>query len=218
MTLPDSLLSADAPKLALCMYLDVQGDPFRYAFALCDQTPPTSTILPTADPDFDGQTFSTADPRILGLSPVTNQYGGVEAVQFILSGSLQLDSAIINALADPAKFRGRTAKVWKVLQSNDFQPLHAQQVFGGFMTTLRIEIGPDFQRIVLTAEMWARLRSGGSPNRTLLSQQLYDPGDLSAAATLGTANSGSALGIATAAGGGPGAGLEPWLDFNISFR
>ena len=190
----DGMLTTPGTRLALCAFLDIDGDQLWHALSPVPVVAPATSILPAADPDFDGRTFTTLDPRFVSVSAVEHGPGGAEAVAFTVSGSLEMDSDLMTALSNPANFRGRTAKIWIVHLDANWQPDAARNIYTGVMAVPAFAMGAEEQTITVVAENYLTLIGSGAPARTLLSQQDYDAGDLSAAATLATASSGNALG------------------------
>ena len=205
----DTMLTTAGTRLALCAFLDIAGDPVRAAFSPVAIATPGISVLPAADPDFDGQTFTTLDPRFVRVSTVEHGPGGAEAVAFTVSGSLEMDSDLMTALSDPSRFRGRTAKIWIVHLDANWQPDAARNIYTGVMAVPAFAMGADEQTITIVAENYLTLIGSGAPSRTLLSQKDYDAGDDSAAATLATASSGNALGPSFEGGMG---GLINWFE------
>lgn len=201
----DAQLSGPVVRIGIAAYLDVAGDPLRYALAPAPVITPPTSLLDDPDPDFDGRTFTTLDPRFVSVTPVTHGPGGAEAVSFTVAGTLALDSGLMTAFSDPSKFRGRTAKLWLVLFGADLLPVAARPYYSGVMAVPQFRMAGDEQTITVVAESHLAIIGSGSPSRTLLSQKLYDSGDESAAATLGTAGSTDALGIYDYGGYGGGA-------------
>lgn len=190
----DLQLSQPTVRVALCAYLDLLDEPLRYCISpVTPLVMPSLSLLDLPDPDFDGQTFIALDPRFVSVSAVTNGEGGTERVDFVVSGDIDLDSEVMNALSDPARFRGRVAKIWSVLLNDAWQPIAADPDYVGFMAVPSYALDPASAQITVSAENHLALSAGGAPARTLLSQKLYDPGDESAAATLGKPD-GTALG------------------------
>lgn len=191
----DLQLSAEVVRVALCVYLDLLDEPLRYC--LSPVTPlvmPGTSLLDVPDPDFDGQSFTALDPRFISMSSIQNGPGGTERVDFTVSGDLDLDSDVMTALSNPARFRGRVAKVWTVLLNDAYQPIAADPDYVGFMAVPSYGLAPSSAQITLSAENYLSLSSGGAPSRTLLSATTYDAADFSAAATLGKPD-GQALGF-----------------------
>lgn len=191
----NNLLSQPAVRVGICAYLDIVDDPLRYALARAQIRAPQASILDTPDADFDNWTFDILDPRMISLSPIGDSLDRSEKVVFTLSSTLQFDSDIMTALSDPARFRGRIVKIWLVRFGDNWQPTHARRVKTCYMSTVHFSMGASQQVIQLSAESWEAFISSGAPSRSLLSQQLYDPGDLSAEATIGASNSHDALGL-----------------------
>ncbi len=197
----DLQLSQPTVRVALCAYLDLLNEPLRYALApMAELAMPAISLLDLPDPDFDGQTFTALDPRFVSVSAIRNGPGGSQRVDFSVAGDIDLDSEVMTALSDPARFRGRVAKVWTVLLDAAYQPIAADTEYTGFMTVPSFALAAAASQITIAAENHLALSAGGAPARTLLSQQLYDPDDLSAQATLGKSD-GSALGDMIRAGG-----------------
>lgn len=213
----DLILSQPVARLALAAFLDIEGEPLRYALApVGSLAMPASTILPAADPQFDGQTFTTLDPRFVTVSPVTHGDGGVEAVEFTVSGTLGMDADLMTALSNPARFRGRVARLWLVRLDDNWMPTHARPYYRGYMSTPSFslepadETGAARQTIVLRAENYLSLIGSGAPARSLLTSP--DPDDRAADATVGASGASSAL------GGENRAGLGAVLDQLMKFR
>jgi len=195
----DSQLSAAVPRVFLCAFLDLDGDPVRAALAPMSLAMPGTSILSIADAAFDGQTFTAVDPTMVSVTPVTHGPGGMEAVSFRVSGTLALDSAYLTALSDPSKFRGRVAKLWLGVFDANWQPVAARPYAVGYMTTPRFLLAPDEQAITIECENYMALVGSGAPSRTLL--WTPDPDDHAAAATTGAANSVDSFGPGIIGGG-----------------
>jgi hypothetical protein len=189
----DADLSAPAPILGLAAFLDIQDDPLRYCIAPLPLTMPNATILPSADPDFDGRAFTTLDPRFISVSPISFGPGGTDGVEFQLSGSLEFDADLLTALSDPSRFFGRIAKLWLIRLNESYQPTHATPRFVGYMSVPSFAGDAESQTILLRAESYLAIRVG-SPSRSLLNQKEFDPDDESAGATIGAARGTGALG------------------------
>ena len=188
----DLQLSAELIRISILVYLDLQDEPLRYC--LSPVTPlvmPGTSLLDEPDADFDGQTFTALDPRFVSISSIRNGESGTERVEFSVAGDIGLDTEVMNALSNPARFRGRAAKVWSVLLNESYQPIAADVDYVGFMAVPSYGLSASSARITVAAENHAALGAGGAPARTLLSQKLYDSGDNSAAATLGKPDGGA---------------------------
>jgi hypothetical protein len=194
----DAQLSASAPRVFICAYLDILDDPVWAALAPLSVVTPASTILPAPDPDFDNRTFTALDPRFVSVTPVVHGPGGMEAVEYRIAGTLAADSAYLTALSNPARFRGRPAKLWLGVFNDSWQPVAARPFSVGYMTTPKFVIAPDEQAISIISENYMALIGSGAPSRTLLWSP--DPADQAAAATTGAVNSTAALGPSWAGG------------------
>lgn len=207
----DVQLSAPIVRVAICAFLDLLDDPLRYCIAPHSLTMPATTLLDEADPYFDGQTFTALDPRFIDMSPIQQGAGGTQRVDFTVSGDIDLDSETMNALSNPARFRGRLARVWTVLLDAAGQPIAADHEYSGYMSVPSYGLSPEARSITVASENYLVLRAGGAPARTLLSAKKYDPGDLSAEATLSTAGGTGALGL-------PGGGRIDPINPNEQYR
>lgn len=194
----DNQLSAPVVTVGLCAFLDIKDDPLRYALAPFGPLVTIGQLTGAPDGDFDGQTFETLDPRFISVSPVAHEEGGVGSVEFTLSGTLELDSDILNGLADPAKFRGRVARMWLVLIDPASSALiAARSYYRGYMTQVAVTSTPPdadghaMQTVKVTTENYLALL-GGAPARTLM--WTPDPDDHAPAATIGSWGASAALG------------------------
>lgn len=182
--LTDAALSQPYVRAFMLAYLDIAGDPLRAVLA------PHSIRVPagmTGDDDIDGHLFDALDPRLVDVGPVEHGEGGTEQLTVSLSGTIALDSDLLNLLADPANFRGREAKLFIGLLSGA-TPVEMRGHYAGYMSVPVIEGEADSQTISLAIENYLDLFTGGRPARTLLSQRAYDPDDASGDATAGAAN------------------------------
>ena len=195
----DAQLSAPAPRVGVCIYMDIDGLPMRFALAMVPVIAPATTILPVSDPEFDGQTFTTADPRILSVSPVRHGPGGAEALEVTASGTLGLDADLMTAFSNPARFWGRVVRLWLVVFDDNWQPVAARPHYTGYMSTPAFDLQPpddqgNAQQVIrVRGENYLDLLGGDPPSRTLLWSP--DPDDRAAAATTGAAGASAALGI-----------------------
>jgi len=180
-------------------WLDILGDPVR-ANTSGENITPTGT----GDPDLDGLQFSGISATLVDVSAVKYKQGGSDPVTARLSGITGIDQETLDLIADPANWRGREARLWRIIRN----ALNAQQ--GGFhayytgrMTSLRHAGSTSEQFIEVTIESYLSVFSEAS-NRTYLDQSKFDPGDESARAAIALAN-GNYTGAPTLSGGGYGA-------------
>ena len=195
-------LDAEIIKPVFFVWLDIDGDPVRANTSGHDITPSG-----TGDPDLDGHTFIGIGGDFVDISSVRYAQGGSESVTAELSGIPGIDDDTLALIEDPANWRGRDARLWRVIRNS----LNAQQ--GGFhsyytgkMTALQHASGDGGQVLRMTIESYLAVFSQAS-NRTYLDQELFDSGDLSARAAIAIAN-GNYTGAPTNGGyqGGGGTG------------
>ncbi|MFA5582238.1 MAG: hypothetical protein WDA25_09850 [Paracoccaceae bacterium] len=185
---------ASGAQLALCAYLDIDGDPARAALAPVDVVAPAISILAAPDSDFDGQTFSTigapavgqaSAPLLVRIDPITLAAGGGEGMRVSLSGALQVDADILNTLADASSYFGRRVAFWQVALNSDFEPIAGRLFYSGKMVSIASRIGRDAQTLSIDIEDWRALLGSGVPARTVSQQTMYDPDDHVADAIIG---------------------------------
>lgn len=168
-------------------FLDILGDPLRACTA-----GRSFEIAGTGDPDLDGFVYDGIDPTVVDIGPVRAKDGGSDAVTAKLSGLVTLDNELLNIIGNPANWQSRTARLWRMIRDEDgVQRGAIQHYYTGWMTALSIVGDPDQgQTISVTIESYLAAYSAAS-NRTYQDQELFDPGDLSARATIAIANGNS---------------------------
>lgn len=182
-------------------WLDFVGDPVRANTSGADRIPTGA-----GDPDLDGQLFVGISGTMVSVSPVKFSEGGSESVTAELSGIPGVDDATLALLADPANWRGRDARLWRIIRNaSNVQQGGFHGYYTGKMTSVSLAGGADEQRISVTIESYLAALSQAS-NRTYLDQSRYDPGDESARAAIAIANGN--YGQAPTPGGG-GGGVTP---------
>ena len=168
-------------------YLDILGDPLRACTA-----GRSFAMAGTGDADLDGYTYDGVDPTVVDIGPVRAKDGGTDAVTAKLSGLVSLDSDLLAIIGNPVNWRGRPARLWRMIRDEDGNQQGAlQHYYTGWMTSLTILGDPvEGQTINLTVESYLAAYSQAS-NRTYLQQEDFDPGDFSARATIAIANGNS---------------------------
>lgn len=176
-------LQAEHIRPVFFAYLDILGDPVR-----ANTSGHSITFGQLGIEDLDGQTFDGIDPRVVDISPVRQKEGGSETVTARLSGLVGLDTELLNILGDPANWQGRTARLWRTIRNSAGQQQGGvQHYYTGYMLALTIGGAPDNQTISIKIESYLAAFSQAS-NRTYLDPASFDPGDLSAQATIAIAN------------------------------
>lgn len=179
-------------------WLDFVGDPVRANTSGSD-----ITVTGTGDADLDGHTFMGITARFIDIGPVKLKEGGSDAVTARLSGIQGLDDDDLALIADPANWRGRDARLWRIIRdaANEQQGgFHAY--YTGKMVGLSLAGSGESQMILVTIESYLAVFSAAS-NRSYLDQARFDPGDLSARAAIAIAN-GDYGGAASGGSGGGG--------------
>lgn len=185
--LPDAThaaaLGAEVIKPVWFGWLDIDGDPVRANTSGSDITP-----TGTGDTDLDGHTFMGITARFVDISSVKIKEGGSEAVTAELSGIQGLDADDLAQLNDPANWRGRDARLWRIVRNSaNVQQGGFHAYYTGKMVGLTLSGSGEGQRIRVTIESYLAVFSSAS-NRSYLNQADYDPGDLSARAAIAIAN------------------------------
>jgi hypothetical protein len=164
-------------------FLDILGDPIRATTA-----PYSIAVSGTGDADLDGHTFSAVDATFVGVSPVQNKEGGSSTVTVTLSGLIGIDSDLLNQIGNKANWQGRTARLWQMMYDENLQRVgNIWPFYTGYMNVPRIVGDATQQTIVIEVESYLAFLKQAS-GRSYLSQNEYDPGDLSAEASIAVAN------------------------------
>lgn len=188
MSLPDSTasaaLSASVIKPVFFAFLDFDGEPVRINTSGADVVPSGS-----GDPDLDGLTFLGISGDLVDISAIKYASGGSETVAATVSGLPGVDDDDLAMLADPTNWRGRDARIWRVIRNSaNVQQGGFHNYYTGKMTGLTHGGSPDDgQTIRVTIESYLAAFSAPS-NRTYMDQERYDPTDLSAKAAVAIAN------------------------------
>lgn len=205
MSLPDAThaaaLSAPVIKPVWFAWLDIVGDPVRANTSGRNITP-----TGTGDADLDGFEFTGITARLVSISPVRVREGGSETVTAELSGIQGLDADDLALLADPTAWRGRDARLWRIIRNaSNVQQGGFHPYYTGKMVALTHSGSSDGQTISVTIESYLAVFSAPS-NRSYLDQSRFDPGDESARASIAIAN-GNYTGAVTQSRGGAGGGF-----------
>lgn len=186
MSLPDITASAalDAQYIrpVHLIYLDVLGDPLRANTSGVD-----IAFSGQADTDLNHEFFGIRGD-IVSVSPVKVASGGSGSVTVELSGLPDVNADLVALLSDRNKMQGRIARLWRIIRDADnVQQGGIQHYYTGYMMVPDIIDTRDSAIVRVTIESYLAAFSGAH-NRTYLTQQVYDTGDLSATVALGIAN------------------------------
>lgn len=201
MSLPDiahsAALDAEIIKPVFFAWLDILGDPVRANTSGADITP-----TGTGDPDLDGHVFLGLSGNLVEISSVKYKPGGSEPVTAELSGINGLDDETLALIADPANWRSREARLWRIVRNAaNVQQGAFHGYYTGRMTGLSHSGDATQQKLRVTIESYLSVLSAPS-NRTYLDQARYDAGDESARAAIAIANGNFTGAITTSPGGG----------------
>lgn len=208
MSLPDAThaaaLDAEVIKPVWFGWLDFAGDPVRANTSGANITPSG-----TGDPDLDGFEFLGVTARLVSVSPVRIREGGSETVTAEISGIQGLDATDLALLNNPANWRGRDARLWRIIRNAaNVQQGGYHAYYTGKMVALTHSGNVEGQTIRVTIESYLAVFASAS-NRTYLNQAEYDAGDQSARASIAIANGnygGAVAGFGGGSGGGGGGG------------
>lgn len=214
MSLPDSeqsaALDAEIIRPVFFAWLDIDGDPVRANTSGANITP-----TGTGDPDLDGHEFIGISGALVEVSEVKFQAGGSESVTAKLSGVPGLDDDTLALIADPANWRGREARLWRIVRNAfNVQQGGFHAYYTGRMTALKQAGAVAGQTIAVRIEGYLAAFNEAS-NRTYLDQERYDAGDLSARAAIAIAN-GNYTGAPTRSGGGGGGSIRESIERGVN--
>ena len=176
-------LSADIIRPVFFVWLDIVGDPLRANTSGAD-----ITVSGSGDPELDGFEFFGISGDIVDVSNVRFGAGGSETVQVKVSSLPGLDNDLLAIVADPANWRGRTARLWRAIRNaSDVQQGGFHSYYTGRIVQLTHSSESGGQVLTCSIESYLAAFSAAS-NRTYLDQERYDSGDLSARAAIAIAN------------------------------
>jgi hypothetical protein len=210
-SLPDSThvaaLGAEVIKPVWFVYLDIDGDPVRANTSGANITPSG-----TGDPDLDGHEFLGISAAFVDITPVKQAGGGSDTVTAQLSGIPGLDDDMLATIEDPANWRARDARLWRIVRNEaNVQQGGFHNYYTGKMVALSHGGSIEGQTLRMTIESYLAVFSEAS-GRSYLDQERFDPGDLSARAAIAIAN-GNYGGASSPGGAGGGGGDFQPRDF-----
>lgn len=206
MSRPDSTAAAQLDEAYVgpvwLAWIDIDGDPVR-----ANSSGHDIIITGATDPELDG-TYVGISHELVEVSGVRVAEGGTDAVTVRLSGIPGIDDDSLAQISDPANWRGRTARLWRIIRNQaGVQQGGVQAYYTGYMTRLVLGGNAEQQAITLTVESYIASITRAS-NRTYLDQESYDPGDMSARAAVAIANGTNDGGTTPAGYTAPG--LKGW--------
>ena len=199
MSLPDALASAvldDAViKPVWFIYMDIVGDPLRGNSSGAE-------IIVSGSPQADlNGTYDGVNGDFVSISPLKIAPGGSDSVTARLSGLRGLDDDTRALLADPANWQGRVVRLWRMIRDADnVQQGAIQHYYTGYMMSLAHLGSPVSLTLEVVIESYLSAFSAPS-NLTYQHQDTFDPGDLSAQASLAISNGNTGSPITEGAGG-----------------
>ena len=220
-------LEAQVLQWRMLLYADFEGDILRATSGIYDKV-----ISGSGDAELDG-TYQSINHDLIEVSPVKHNESGSDTVTVSLNGILAATefvqdrfesiieqrnadlirirgSSLLNILGDVTRWQGRTARLWfYVVDDNENQIGSIIPYYTGYMDDITIAGAPSSQRISLSIENYIVTLTGAS-NKGYLSQNEYDSGDNSAAATISAANGlvGGVISGFSGGGGGGGGGRD----------
>lgn len=187
MPLPDNTakayLSAEVLRFCRLGLFDFYGDSLRATDA-----PYSLNFSGSSDSDLNGNFFAI-DHQMVNLSPISHTSENSNTLTVTLSGLINIDSDLMTLLGDRDNWVGRKAVVWYMLMDPDGNQVGTPwRHYTGKMINVKYLGGKDSSSIQVQVENYLAVLSEAS-RRSYLSQQEFDSGDLSAAASIASANS-----------------------------
>jgi hypothetical protein len=145
------------------------------------------TLLGTGQPDLDGEYFGIAT-NLVSISPVRMADGGSQPVVVRLSGLRDLNDDLLEAISTRSRWQGRTARLWQTIRDETrAQQGGIRHYYTGYMMSVALRGSRESQTVEMTIESY--LASFSAPSgQTYLNAEDFDPGDMSARATIAITN------------------------------
>jgi hypothetical protein len=222
-------LEAPIVHWRVLLYADFDGDVFRGTSGIYDKV-----VSGSGDSELDG-TYESYDHDLIQVSSVQHNETGSDTVSISLGGLIvNLDflqerdgdfvtdregdlirmrsSDFLNMIGDKTRWQGRAARLWfYCVDENENQVGSIIPYYTGYMNEVGISGAPDSQVVTLTIENYL-ISLTGAQNKTLLMQNIFDPGDLSGEAAISAANGVQGSGLSDASfgwrGGAYGGGMD----------
>ena len=202
----------------MLIYADVDGDVLRATSGLYNKT-----VTGSGDSELDG-VYESYNHNLIEVSAVRHNETGSDTVAVTLGGLLinlayiqERDESLIydrfgalvqqrindflNIIGDRTRWQGRAARLWfYCVDENENQVGSIIPYYTGYMNDVTITGSPESQKVTLTIENYLATLAGAQ-NKTYLMQSMFDPGDLSANASISAANG---IGMGSGYSGGDG--------------
>lgn len=197
-------LDAQVIKPVFLGFIDFLNEPMRVNTSGADLT-----LTGTGEVDIDGLPFMGLRADVVDIGAVANKAGGTDSITIKLSGLPVLDADVLDEIQDPANWRSREIRLWRIIRNAaNVQQGGVQHYYTGYMSNLTMPVTPEGQTIEVAVESYLAAFAPAS-NRSYLDQEKYDAGDLSARAAIAIGNNasgGSPAGSTFAPVGGGGGG------------
>lgn len=178
-------LSEQVIKPVFLGFIDFANDPMRVNTSGAD-----ITLTGTGDVDIDGIPFLGLMPDVIDIGPVANRADGTDSLRVTLSALPVLDADAIAEINDPANWRGREIRLWRIIRNAlNVQQGGVQHYYTGYMSNLTMPVSPQGQSLELTVESY--LAAYAAPSNRGYEQERYDAGDLSYNASIAIGNNAS---------------------------
>ena len=197
-------LEGEILRWRVLVYADFVGDTLRATSGLYDKT-----VSGSGDAELDG-TYESFSHNIISVGEVQHNETGSDTVNISMSGLVVNDNAFLNMIGNRTNWQGRSARLWFYCV-NDSETQIGQIIpyYTGYMNDVTINGDPGEQTVTLTIENYL-LSLSGAPGKTYMQQQIFDSGDLSAAAVVAAANGMSGAGLSESATQDTQYPFTPW--------
>lgn len=183
------------------IFLDIVGDPLR-----ANTSGRNLTISGSGITNFDG-TYLGIPAKFVSVSDVKASQTGSDTVTAGLSGLINLDNDLLNVLGDKTLWKSRLGQLWRMIRDETrTQQGGVQHYYTGYMTNMQVGGSRQSQTIQVSLENYLAAFASAS-NATYLNQADFDPGDLSAKASIAIANGVSANPLTSNTPLGDGGGI-----------
>lgn len=175
-------LEAQVVYWRVLIYADFDGDVLRGTSGIYDKT-----VSGSGDSELDG-TYESYDHNLINVGPVQHNETGSDTVSISLGGLVVNNADFLALIDDESNWQGRAARLWFYCVDEDENQVGSIiPYYTGYMNNIKISGSPEVQRVELTIENYIVTLTGAG-GKTYMMQERYDSGDLSANATIASAN------------------------------